>query len=95
MYAVLFSSSYHIAQSLTPSFDVHYIIHCQVLVEIVSDLGRMAQLGQRLDAANKETKGAESSIVSEIFGLLDQSKVGHTAHCVCKALCTCVNRSHT
>ena len=51
------------------------LIYAQkVLAEIVSNLGKMAQLGQRIDAANEETKGAESSIVSEIFGLLEQSK---------------------
>lgn len=43
----------------------------KVLVQIVSDLTNMAAAGQQIDAA---TPGTESTLVGEIFGLLDQSK---------------------
>ena len=48
----------------------------KVLVNIVSDLTNMAVAGQRLDS---DTPGQESTLVTEIFGLLEQSKtlLGH------------------
>jgi hypothetical protein len=48
----------------------------EVLVQIVKDLTTMAVAGQRLD---EQTPGSESTLVGEIFGLLEQSKtlLGH------------------
>lgn len=52
-----------------------------LLMSIVADLGEMAIQGQRIDSEQNGSEGGsgESGIVTEVFGLLDQTKVllGH------------------